>query len=923
MKRLRKTFFAITLSLGVCLATFNGSMVSAEIQNILPPDNADDLQSTMSEGESIEASEVKKNMLLDEVETNKETITEGIDDELPVVSESNIQTRAFLTVDTITDLQIAIVNANNGDTITLSPTFASNVGTTEVGPVLLTIPGGDSRNLIIDGGNLTFTRGSQFTSKMFQIQHNGAGELTFQNMSLDGFTKAVFDLSGTGKVVLKNIGVFNTTTEAAIINGLTGTLNIMDGVFLENKARSIQDIATVNHRINIENTYFYGNETPYSGGAVVINSNGNVTINKTTFEGNGATSGGFGGALANVSEASNVNIAIESSYFLDNYSVNNVGGAFSIFHLKGGEIKILNTVFEGNEARGTSNVIDGGAIVIKNNSTNYFGNILIDGCNFTNNIAADNGGAMLLEASNGGNTIANVYNSTFVGNESNNVGATLNIGYGGAIQTYDSPKVNIAHNTFYRNRCNGAGSGGALGIRGSNTAFISPVIANNIFIDNNYHKTSTSNNVAINRVTANVANNGNVGYDAGAKFIPDNPTRNDLVKVENIFTAFDASAIALPVTFGSVGSVDHTQVQSAYIPSPRIDEMLRTNDPRTFTGVYEDVRDYPREDIDDDNNPYYPNAGAVEIYWTKFDTGSGSWSSRFQVEDEGGIESLAYPGQFYKISNPPTFDGGGNPIYDENLTFTRNTLTGPAGQGFVGWHDAAKNETKDVNEIYTSRKQTYVAQWQTGLFHLDFDLQEGTPKAGHENDFITQEIQDGINGNLGNEPWSVPERTGYSFEGWYTDETEAGVLWHFQNDAIYSDTTLYARWSVIQMCTLNFDMQGHGKQIDSQYMPVGQSCEKPLDPNETGYIFKGWTLDLASGVLYDFTTPIMGNTTLYAIWETKGGNGDNGGTTKPGEGTIGTLDKMPQTGGNGNLGFVLLLTGMSISGLYLTLRKKQ
>ena len=67
---------------------------------------------------------------------------------------------------------------------------------------------------------------------------------------------------------------------------------------------------------------------------------------------------------------------------------------------------------------------------------------------------------------------------------------------------------------------------------------------------------------------------------------------------------------------------------------------------------------------------------------------------------------------------------------------------------------------------------------------------------------------------------------------------------------------------------VEFDMQGHGEQIDPirSIMPNGQ-IEKPEDPTEESYAFKGWFKDSGCTDPWDFDSDTVNvDTTLYAKW---------------------------------------------------------
>ena len=67
--------------------------------------------------------------------------------------------------------------------------------------------------------------------------------------------------------------------------------------------------------------------------------------------------------------------------------------------------------------------------------------------------------------------------------------------------------------------------------------------------------------------------------------------------------------------------------------------------------------------------------------------------------------------------------------------------------------------------------------------------------------------------------------------------------------------------------TVTFDMNGHGKQIAPQIVVEGYTAEKPAEPTNASYAFKGWYTQKSGGQQFDFNTPITEDITLYARWE--------------------------------------------------------
>lgn len=54
---------------------------------------------------------------------------------------------------------------------------------------------------------------------------------------------------------------------------------------------------------------------------------------------------------------------------------------------------------------------------------------------------------------------------------------------------------------------------------------------------------------------------------------------------------------------------------------------------------------------------------------------------------------------------------------------------------------------------------------------------------------------------------------------------------------------------------------------DTQVIEEGKTATRPADPVRRGYEFTGWYLDEQATRLFDFSTPIMAETVLYAGWE--------------------------------------------------------
>ena len=102
------------------------------------------------------------------------------------------------------------------------------------------------------------------------------------------------------------------------------------------------------------------------------------------------------------------------------------------------------------------------------------------------------------------------------------------------------------------------------------------------------------------------------------------------------------------------------------------------------------------------------------------------------------------------------------------------------GWHFTDWDTGFTNVTSDL---------TVTAQYSRDTYTVTFDSQEGS----------AVDPQTVAHGQTALEP-DAPTRDGYTFEGWYTEDT-FGTAWDF-DDPITGDLTLYARWTALPIdCT--------------------------------------------------------------------------------------------------------------------------
>lgn len=106
-----------------------------------------------------------------------------------------------------------------------------------------------------------------------------------------------------------------------------------------------------------------------------------------------------------------------------------------------------------------------------------------------------------------------------------------------------------------------------------------------------------------------------------------------------------------------------------------------------------------------------------------------------------------------------------------------------------------------------------------------------------------------------------PTRKGYVFDAWCTDY--AGTTEFDFSTAITDNITLYARWK--EVCAVTFNSNG-GSDVAEQTISIGSLAVYPLTPTKENYTFAYWCSDSELQNVFDFSTKILDDTTLYACW---------------------------------------------------------
>ena len=113
----------------------------------------------------------------------------------------------------------------------------------------------------------------------------------------------------------------------------------------------------------------------------------------------------------------------------------------------------------------------------------------------------------------------------------------------------------------------------------------------------------------------------------------------------------------------------------------------------------------------------------------------------------------------------------------------------------------------------------------------------------------------------------TPTRTGYDFDGWYTQETGGTKVTATTSVGTNPPTTLYAHW-IGKKYTVTLDANGGTVSMASRTATYGSKYPALPAPTRTGYSFDGWYTQKTGGTKVDDNTTVTtaADHTLYAHW---------------------------------------------------------
>lgn len=190
---------------------------------------------------------------------------------------------------------------------------------------------------------------------------------------------------------------------------------------------------------------------------------------------------------------------------------------------------------------------------------------------------------------------------------------------------------------------------------------------------------------------------------------------------------------------------------------------------------------------------------------------------------------------------------------DRGGKFTEPAKPPKENHTFAGWYNGDEKFDFDADTTNAPNVLELVAKWEKSKYTVQFVSDYGS--------FADQTVEHGKPIDTGK--LTIPKVDGYTFDGWYADDTHT-TEFDFTKP-ITGDTTIYAKWTAND-CEVSFITE-HVDAPASQNVKYNGTANDPGKLTAEGYTFIGWYADEAHKTKFDFSTPITGDTKVYAKWE--------------------------------------------------------
>lgn len=274
---------------------------------------------------------------------------------------------------------------------------------------------------------------------------------------------------------------------------------------------------------------------------------------------------------------------------------------------------------------------------------------------------------------------------------------------------------------------------------------------------------------------------------------------------------------------------------------------LPNENPDTVEASFTTVKDFNGVQTPERNGYYFS-------HW-KFEKYNYELDGIFELSLSSVWSQRKYSIEYDLVGGKISGEKNLNAYYPESDAFT---LVNPTriGYTFAGWTGADLTEPTVEVTIPTGSygNREYVATWKPNEYTINYDANGGTISSSTQTVAYDSDVE-----------YLIPERTGYTFLGWYDGDVKVKNEKWIRT----SDISLVAKWEIVGY-TIGYEMNGGTNHSDnpSNYQ-VDTDTITLKNPSRTGYNFIGWTYEGQTTPIKDVTIEkgSVGDKTFTANWE--------------------------------------------------------
>jgi len=269
--------------------------------------------------------------------------------------------------------------------------------------------------------------------------------------------------------------------------------------------------------------------------------------------------------------------------------------------------------------------------------------------------------------------------------------------------------------------------------------------------------------------------------------------------------------------------------------------------------------------------PFHPNGDAFEGWNTESD-GSGNWFTAACIVNQSKTVYAIWAQGLVVTFNPnqgdlPLTDTTRGVLAGRSLGLAMPSIPTRSGHTFVGWFTAISGGTEFTGHTSVMQSIEVFARWEvaTTNWTVTFNANGGQLAANGGSRTVA-------NGQaLGNEMPNDPQRDNHTFDGWSLSQD--GPDEFNSQTPVAGNITVFARWIADgngnNQVVVTFNANGGtlANNGTSRTVNAGSAiglANMPGNPTHSSDLFTHW--EDAQGNLFDHTTIVNANITVYAQW---------------------------------------------------------